>query len=256
MGKQLYFIAILLFLAVSASHSYGQSGESIQQLLDKAHNYFQNAEEEKSLDTYLDVLDKDPDNHEALWNASVIYTLIGYRSDDIATKQEYLDKALNLADKAVELYPDKGHSHYARAVALGRMTKFMSNRDRARTAHKIKESIEIAAELIPEEALVWHLYAVLHSDVANVSRMERFAARVIAGGIPDGSNEKAEEYFHKSLELNPHHVLTRMDLAKHYMETGQKEKARLVLKDVTEMKPLAKGDPRLIERAKTMLDGL
>lgn len=136
------------------------------------------------------------------------------------------------------------------------MTKLMGNRDRARTAHKIKESIEKAVELIPDEALVWHLYAVFHSDVANVSRMERFAARMISGGIPDGSNEKAEEYFHKSLELNPNHVLTRMDLAKHYMETNQKEKARGVLKDVTEMKPLAKGDPLLIEKAKTMLDDL
>jgi FimV-like protein len=256
MSKRVHFIVVLLFLAASASLCYGQSGENSQQLLDKAHNYFQNAEEEKSLDTYLEVLDKDPENHEALWNASVIYTRIGHRSDDESTKQEYFDKALNLADKAIEMHPEKGHSHYARAVALGRMTKLMGNRDRARTAHKIKGSIEKAAELIPEEALVWHLYAVWHSDVANVSRMERFAARLIAGGIPDGSNEKAEEYFHKSLELDPDHVLTRMDLAKHYIETDQKEKAREVLKDVTEMEPLTKDDPRLIEKAKTMLDGL
>ena len=256
MSKRLHIIVVLLFLAASTSLSYGQSGENIQQLLEKADSYFQNAEEEKSLDTYLEVLDKDPDNHEALWNASVIYTLIGYRSDDEDAKQEYFEKALNLADKAVDLYPDKGHSHYARAVALGRMTKLMGNRDRARTAHKIKESIEKAVELIPDEALVWHLYAVFHSDVANVSRMEKFAARFISGGIPDGSNEKAEEYFLKSIELDPDHVLTRMDLAKHYIETDQKEKARDVLKDVTEMKPRAKGDPRLIEKAKTMLDDL
>jgi len=250
------FIFLLFFLIVSTSLSFGQSDENIRVWLDEAETYFLNTEEEKSLDTYLKVLDTDPENHEALWNAAIMYTRIGFRSGDKSKQEEYFNKALDLADKAIELYPDKGHSHYARAVALGRMTKLMGNRDRARTAHKMQESIEKAIELIPDEALVWHIYGVWHSEVANVSRVERFAARVISGGVPRGSNEKAEEYILKAIELDPHHVLSRVDLAKHYQQTGQKEKARKTFKEVTEMKPLTKDDPGLIEKAKAMLDGL
>jgi tetratricopeptide (TPR) repeat protein len=250
------FIFILFFSIATTSLCFGQSDETIQAWLDEADSYFLNTEEEKSLDTYLKVLDADPENYEALWNAAIMYTRIGYRSDDTSKKEEYFNKALDLADMAIELYPDKGHSHYARAVALGRMTKLMGNRDRARTAHKMQESIEKAIELIPDEALVWHIYGVWHSEVANVSRVERFAARVISGGVPRGSNEKAEEYILKAIELDPHHVLSRVDLAKHYQQTGQKEKARKTFKEVTEMKPLTKDDPGLIEKAKAMLDDL
>lgn len=107
MCKNLHFIVVLLLLVASTSQSFGQSGDNIQYLLDKAHNYFQNAEEEKSLGIYLEVLDKDPENHEALWNASVINTLIGYRSEDKAAKQEYFEKLLIWPTSLLSCIPTK-----------------------------------------------------------------------------------------------------------------------------------------------------
>lgn len=250
---------LLVFLAsatLTATPDTTSNGD-ISELLQEAEERFEQKDEQAALDIYLEILDREPEHFEALWNASLNYSRIGFRFDDEDRQKAYFENAIELAEKSVELYPDEGKSHYVKAVAVGRMADVVGTRERISSAHDIRDSAEKAIELDPDYAPAWHLYGVWHSEVSNVGRVERTAARFISEGIPDGaSNETAEEYMSKAIELNPDHVLFRLDLARHYLRSGQDEKAIPVLEKILEMEPDLKDDPEHLEEAEKLLADL
>jgi FimV-like protein len=259
MPRLLLLFALPLLLVVHApvlAQSGDLSSEEIEEMVKEASEKFDQGEEEESLELFLKVLEADGENYDALWNTSIIYARMGFRLDSESEMEEYFEKALEYAEKAKEYHSDKGRSYYAYAVALGRMTEVIGTRDRIRAAHDIGENVSKAAELEPDYAPIWHLYGVWHSDVANVSRAERTAARLVSGGLPDGSNEKAEEYLNKAIEMDEESILFRMDLARHYIEIGEDDKAREVLEAILEMEPRTKDDPDKLKEAEELLGDL
>lgn len=253
------FMAILLFLNMHSSvlaQLSSLSSEEIELILEVASEKFDSGYEEESLELFLRVLEADSKNYDALWTISIIYSRIGYRLNSGSEMEEYFEKAKSYAEKAIEYHSDKGRSYYVYAVALARLTDMMSKRDRIRAAHEIKENVEKAIEIEPDYAPFWHLYGVWHSDVANVSRVDRMAARFISGGVPRASNEKAEEYLKKAIQMDEERILFRMDLAKHYTEVGENEKAVEVLEKIREMKARTKFDDGKFEEVEKLLGRL
>ena len=247
-------LGIFFFLAEPDTTS---SVTEIEELLLQAEEKFENKDEEAALELYLEVLDHDPEHFEALWNASLNYSRIGFRFDNEEDQKNYFEKAKDLAEKAVELYPEEGKSHYVKAVAVGRMADVVGTRERISSAHDIRDSVEKSIELNPDYAPAWHLYGVWQSEVANVGRAERTAARFISRGIPDGaSDDTAEEYLKKAIDLDSDNILFRLDLAHHYLRSGQDEKAIPVLEKILEMEPDLKDDPEHIKEAQELLSDL
>ena len=256
MEKFIYLIiTVLLLLPIS---SFAQSESDIDSLQTKAEENFDKGDEKKSLDLYMEILDLESNHFDALWNASLINSRLGYQlGDDEEEKQlEYYKEALDLADRAKEYHDDKGHSYYVKAVALGRWSELQDTDTRIETSHEIKENIKKAADLIPDYAPVWHLFGVFHSDVANISSAEQFAASLISEGVPDGSSEKAEEYLKKAIEMMPESILFRLDLAKHYLKVDEDEKAKEVLEEITEMDVELPNEDQLKEEAEQLLEEL
>lgn len=229
-----------------------ESATVIEEQLETAYELHMSGNEQASLTIYTDVLSKDDENLEALWNASILHSKKGYRAtgDDVA-ESEY-EKALNLAKRAVELYPGSGHAYYALAVGIGRMSLLEGPGKKVKASRDIQENIEKAIERVPDFAPVWHLYGVWHSDIANLNGAIK-AAATLFGGIPDASNEKAESYLQKAISLDSSNILFRLDFAKHYLKVDQPNEARALLEEVIASEPQMKDDPVYIEEAKEML---
>lgn len=245
----LTFLFVLTSGIVTAA---GSSEKVIEEQLENAYELHMSGKEQASLNIYSDVLSKDDDNLEALWNASILHSKKGYRStnDDVA-ETEY-EKALNLARQAVDLYPDSGHAYYALAVGIGRMSLLEGPANKVRASRDIQENIEKAIDRVPDFAPVWHLYGVWHSDIANINGAIR-AAATFFGGIPDASNEKAEEYLNRAIMLDSDNILFRLDFAKHYRKVNQPAKARELLEDILTLEPQMMDAPVYLEEAKKML---
>ena len=256
MKKTIFIITVAMLIL--PAFGFAQSETDIDSLLAKAEEKFDDGDEKESLDLYLEILDHDSEHYDALWNASMIYSRLGYQlgDEDEDTQLEYYEEALDLADRAKEFHEDRGHPYYVKAVALGRWSELQDTDTRIETSHEIKENIERAAEMIPDYAPVWHLFGVFHSDVANVSSTERFAANLISGGIPDASNEKAEEYLKKSIDMMPESILFRLDLAKHYLKVDDEERAKDVLEEITKMEVKLPNEGPLKEEAANILEDL
>ncbi|MDR9419277.1 tetratricopeptide repeat protein [Gracilimonas sp.] len=235
-----------------------QDSPSIDSLTSKASVYFDEAREEKALKTYLSVLNQKPQNFEALWHTSLLYARIGFRMNSKKEMEDYYNESLSYAEKTLKLYPDRGYTHFVYAIAQGRLSDISGASKRIEKSHIIKKHAIKATELLPDYAPAWHLRGIWNSEVANISSAERFAAGVFSQGIPeDASNEKAEEYIKKAIELNPEQVIRfKLDLARHYNRSGQKEKAIEALKEVVQENPRNPIDEWNMERAKQLLKEL
>ncbi|MFD2531503.1 tetratricopeptide repeat protein [Gracilimonas halophila] len=224
----------------------------------KAADYFEEAKEEESLASYLKVLEKDPEHFDALWHTALLYARIGFRMDLQREKENYYKRSLDFAEKTLELYPDKGYSHFVYAVAQGRMSDISSSGTRIEKSHIIKEHADKAVQLLPDYGPAWHLLGVWNSKIANIGSAQRFAAGLFSRGIPEGaSNKKAEEHIKKALELKPDQAIRfKFDLAQHYDRSGQKQKAIDTLKQVVQESPQNQIDEWNLQRAKKLLEEL
>lgn len=236
---------------------YADSGNEIEKMLKEATEKAESADDEGAMELFKKVLEKDSERMEALWNVSVLYSQRGLRTDDSSQQETDFKTADDYADKCIELHSDKAPCQFAKALSVGRMAEIAGTRDRIRKSEVVKEHADKAVEIDPDFYRAWHLLGVWHTEVANLSRAERLAARALFGGAPEGaSNEKAEESFEKAMELESESILIHLDFARFYIEIGEDEKAIPLLEKLLELEPKLKDDERHQETARNLLDDI
>ncbi|TVR28592.1 MAG: hypothetical protein EA390_11615 [Balneolaceae bacterium] len=218
--------------------------DPVASLLNEAENHFERGDEEKALEIYLSILDKEPHNYEALWNTSFIYTRKARRQIVYASQEAIYRTALDFARLCLERHPDKPRSHYVVALASAGLADDLPNSsERIKLIWDMKEYAYRAVEMDPNYAPAWHLAGIWHSKLANISRTERLAARMIYGSLPDGAtNKKAEEYLNRAISMDQNVILFKLDLAQHYQETGQNKRALQILETILDMQPVSMND--------------
>lgn len=252
-----FYLSIILLLLIPDLVN-AQDPITVDSLASKAADSFEEAKEEEALETYLEVLEKDPENFEGLWHTALLYARIGFRMDSQKEMEDYYKKSLKHAEKTLDLYADKGYSHFVYALAQGRISDISGSGTRIKKSHIVKEHANRAVDLLPDYAPAWHLLGIWHSEVANISSSQRFAAGIFSKGLPDGaSNEKAELYIKKALELRPEQVIRfKLDLARHYDRSGQQQKAVETLQELVQKNPQNDIDEWNMTRAKELLEEL
>lgn len=218
-----YLSFIIIFIVLTA---FTDPDEVIIEKLKQAAELVESADEAGAIELYEEVLEHNPEQMDALWNTSVLYAQRGYRIKDESEQESNYKTAERYADRCLEAYSDQAPCHFAKALAIGRMAEIAGTRERIRKSKLVRDHANKAVELDPEFSRSWHLLGVWHSEVANLDRKEKFAARTFFGGLPQGaSNEKAEKAFQKALEMRPQSILVHLDYARHFRRTGEKERA-------------------------------
>lgn len=232
------------------------TGQNTDSLVIKADALFNDAREMEALELYNQVLRQDEEHFRALWRISLILAREGYRQSEERDKAEYYREALRYAEKVLDLYPDEGYAHFVYAVANGRMSDVSRNNKRIELSHVVKKHAEKAIELVPEYGPAWHLLGLWHSKVANTGKGKKLVASVFSGGLPEGaSNDKAEEYILKAIELDPSQSIRyRLDLGRHYQRAGENGKAREALQKVIDEDAKNKFDRMNKQEARKILD--
>ncbi len=207
---------------------------------------------------YLKVLKFDPNNYEACWKAGDQYTDL---ADKLPKKQKdqkeiYFNEAKKLCEKAIKLNPKGYEGHFRLAVALGRLALFRGGKEKIRLSKMVKAEGDTALALNPKADLVYHLIGRWHQNLANLSGMLKFFAKILYGGVPPGSNEQAVAMFKKAIELNPNHIEHYLELARTYKYMGKKELMRAPLEKVLELPAVEEDDPEFKKEAAEMLKKL
>lgn len=241
-----------------AEHSHVVKSDSVEETLEKAREYFDYGKEEESLKLYLSVLKDHPENYEALWNTSFINTRKGRQQATYKEQMVFYEIAKDFARLTIDAHPDKPRSYYVYAVASAGLADDMPNSsERIKLSWDIIEYAEKALQMDPAYPPAWHLIGLWNSNIANISRTERFAARVVYGSLPKGAtNAKAEHYLKRAVELDPSAITFKLDLAKHYQETGKKRKAISLLESIIKMKANSQYDKLNMKDARVRYEQL
>jgi tetratricopeptide (TPR) repeat protein len=208
---------------------------------DAAHDVF---DHETALKNYTAAFEADTKNCEATWKVSRSYADIGDEKEGTEERTEYFKKAEEFARKAIELCPNSDMAHLSLSIAIGRVALMAGKKEQVQLSQSVKEEAEKAIELNPENDTAHHVYARWHRKVATLSGVQKTFAKILYGGLPPASLEKAEEHFNKAIALKPDHINHHLELGITYEEMKEWAKANAEYDQVAKLEAKSNMDKK------------
>lgn len=207
-----------------------------------------------ALELYEQVLQREPGQPEALWNAAYLHLRLGWLSPDRAARQSHYETAYGYAARAYQRSPDSYDAHLVLGAAKAKLAEYRGNAEQVRTARELKDHALFLLKRRADNPDVWYLYAWWHFKVSRATVAERFFASLLFGGLPDGaSTEAAFECLRTAIALRPDYCAYRHDLGLFYERTGNPESAADMYRQAIGVPPRTPEDSIYIERARSRL---
>ena len=225
-------------------------------LVEKGDAHDEKYQTAEALTFYLPAEKLKPDQPELLVKIARQYA---FRMSELKTKEEKIKSgrtALQYAERAVALAPDRCDPHLSIAICWGKLTPLLGNKEKVAASRQIKVSAERAVKLDPGNDYAWHLLGRWHQALANMGVATRALAKLIYGELPAASNDEAIACFKKAMRINPKRLVHVVELGRTYAMTGQEELARKWIRQGLAMPNLEKDDPETKLRGNATLDEL
>ena len=114
------------------------------------------------------------------------------------------------------------------AIALGAEAKYSDTKTQVHQSREIKESIEKAIDLNPEDDISYLVLSRWHYKVSGLGTVARTFAKIIYGGVPKASLAESEELLLQAIALRDR-ISHRYNLSKVYDRMGRSEDAKMQL---------------------------
>jgi Tfp pilus assembly protein PilF len=235
-------------------------GSPIAQSLRRADELYASFKTKEAQRELLRVLRLDPQNAEALSKLARVHIDSGdmipestpdwqeKRLKEYRTAEEY-------ARKAVKADPNSTWGHFYVAASLGNIAGLSPVEKQIDLAQKIRNSIEKAIFLDPQNGFAYHAYGVWHRKLAEIGKMSRMLASLFyRRSVPQGSLAKSIDYLQKAVALNPTVVVSRLELARSYIAVENWSQARILLKSVQNLPVQFSDDGQHKEEAAELLE--
>ncbi|HVI47377.1 MAG TPA: tetratricopeptide repeat protein [Chitinophaga sp.] len=249
----LKWIMTVSFVALTALTVKAQS---VSEMVEEAKQLEKQMKEEQALEKDKEILKVQPNELEALTQASQLSSRVGNRQKSKDSKTTYFKQAKEYAQLALKVNPNSADANLAMAVAMGRMALISGAKDKVAASKDVKAYAERAIKLNPNLAQAYHVLGKWNYEVANLNVFERGAAKMLFGGLPAGSLENAIANYEKCRQLDPGFVLNYYELARAYKGNGQQDKAIDVLKKALALRNTAQDDASIKADCKKLLDDL
>ncbi len=247
---------LLILVALLVPGQAANTGRAEQIALgDAAYDRFDN---ESALAHYLEVLEAQPNNPEALWKAARAYADVGtgLEESNRGKARELYGKGVAAARAAVDVDPDSAEAHFTLAVCIGQVALFEGGRTKIRLSQEIKQEAERVLELNPRHDGAYHVLGRWHYAIGTLSWILKASAKLIYGGVPLGASvEAGAEMFERAIELDPTKPVHHLEYARALVELGRYSEARQHLETSIELPRVQWDDPvRKAEAARMLAD--
>ena len=180
----------------------------------------------QALKYYLPAEKLDPNNVRLLERISREYRHLMMDATSAQEKLGLGSTAVNYAKRAATLNPDDAEAQLAVAISYGKMEPFESNREKFAAVHIIKNAVDKAIALDPNNDLGWHVLGRWHEGLAQVNPVMRAMAQVAYGKLPDSTHQEAATCFERAIALNPNRLMHYIELGLVYAQMGRTNDAR------------------------------
>ncbi|HWV65617.1 hypothetical protein [Chitinophaga sp.] len=230
--------------------------QSVGEMMDEARQLEKQMKESEAFEKDKEILKIQPAELDALNQASQLCSRIGNRQKNKEDKINYFNLAKSYAQQALKVNPNSPESNLSMAIAMGRMALISGAKDKVAASKDVKKYAELAIKFNPSLAQGYHVLGKWNFEVANLNAFERGAAKMLFGGLPDGSLANAISNYEKCRQLDPAFILNYYELARAYKADDQQEKAIEVLKKALTLRNIVQDDASIKADCKKMLDDL
>lgn len=251
----LLFIVVLVGMSVApvSGQSTGEDEARLQQALSVTDSLRAEGEFRQVLNRLHRLQTAYPERVEVLYRLAFLWSDLGKEADNERRKVNFYKQSLSIAEAAVATDPENAWAHFALAVAEGRLTKYVSPRERVERSRAVKEHAERAIDLDPTLAGAYHVRGRWHQEAAELNFFQRAAVKIVYGGLPEASFDQAVADFQRALELETrtyHHL----ELGKTYMKMGRTAAARDQLQAALDASPRDPFAPEYKKEAQKLLN--
>jgi tetratricopeptide (TPR) repeat protein len=206
-----------------------------------------------ALSAYEGAIARNDSSYEALWRASDVAVILGEFASPRARRDSLYDVGERYARRAVAANAGGAHGHFVLAQALGRKALTVSLLDRARYAMEIRDHALTAIRIDPRHAPAHHVIGMWHQNVMQLSWLQRRGLWLYFKGRINASREEAQKSLERAVELEPSRIVHRIDLARLYLDHGQRDKARRQLEWIRAAPDVEYNDPSYRREALELL---
>lgn len=249
MKRKITFL-LVFFLAVLTK---SVSAQNLQELIKSADRY---AEEQfnnqKALETLLQADKLSPNNWEVTWRLSRTYVDMADHLSGNEQQSKY-QTALDYAEKAVRLAPDKSVTYIRRAIANGKMALFKGVFSVIGLVNKVKADAEKSIALGNGgnyiQAVSHYVLGRTHLKVCEKAYLVRLPL-----GLGWGDMGVAEKELKKSVDIYPNFRMFYLDLAKAYIENEEYDKAKDSLVKLQKSPKANQDDEKFLAESKVLME--
>lgn len=180
-------------------------------------------ENQQAWQLLLELPEEGPDATERLWRMARTQYEIGRLSAD-QDSLGYFETAETYARSAIASDQNNGESYKWLAITLGAQSKHHDTKTQIRQSWEIKESIDKAIALDPEDDISYLVLSRWHYKISDLGWVSRTFAKMIYGELPKASLDKAESLLWHAIKLHDR-IAHRYNLAKIYKRMGKKQEA-------------------------------
>lgn len=230
--------------------------QSVTDMMEEARQLEKQMKESDAFEKDKEILKIQPNDLDALNQASQLCSRIGNRQKSKDDKVNYFNQAKSYAQKALAVNPNSADANLSMAIAMGRIALISGAKDKVAASKDIKKYAELAIKFNPQLGQAYHVLGKWNYEVANLNVFERGAAKMLFGGLPDGSLQNAVTNYEKCMQLDPGFLLNYYELARAYKANDQQDKAIDVLKKALTLRSITQDDASIKADCKKMLDDL
>jgi tetratricopeptide (TPR) repeat protein len=243
-------------LAALALYSGEAAADSVEELLQEGDAFDQRYQAAEALKFYLPAEQLEPKNPLILVRIARQYR---HLASDIPSKEEKLRLggiALEYSKRAAALAPDDAEAQLSVAISYGKMLPNQGAKAQVQASPRIKEAVDKALKLDPQNDLAWHVLGRWHRVLADVTGVKRILAGAIYGKLPSTTNEAAAKCLQKAIALRPTRLMHYIELGRVYAQMGRKEEARRLINKGLAMPNVEKDDPEMKRLGREALEKL
>jgi tetratricopeptide (TPR) repeat protein len=182
-------------------------------------------DEKAAFNKYKEILKAQPTNIYSLNKCSELCSRIGKRQTDKKTMADYYEAAKTYAGIALKIDANNSEANCVMAIALGRSSLNKSGKEKIISAKEIKIYVDRSIKNDPGNFKAWHVLGRWNYELGNLNFVERTAAKLLYGSIPEGSVKNAIIAFEKSNSISDGFILNYFELAKAYRKNDERDKA-------------------------------
>ncbi|MGE5457486.1 MAG: hypothetical protein ACM3RX_03955 [Methanococcaceae archaeon] len=253
---KLRYLILIAFILISKQHINAQS---VDELLRQGDGYAErDFNNEKALDKYKQAEKVSNNNWEICWRLSRTYLDIADHmpasgSEQKEAQQAEFQKALNYAEKTVQLAPSESIGYIRRAAANGKIALFKGVFSAISLVNKVKadaeKSIKLGSSGSYIDALSHYILGRTHMKVCEKAYLVRLPL-----GLGWGDMDKAEVELKKAVDTYPNFRMFYLELAKYYIEESEYQKAKENLYKVQKSPKSYQDDDKFLAESKKLLE--